>query len=280
MIFELKKNDYIKIKPLLRGLEDHPVINGVIQGNNVGKIFVDNLDEPTTSLVWAKMEMFYLIGNCENHNFTRQLESFIFNTIKPEALAIGDTDFNLEVYPYQDWIEKVPNLFSVSLKMGYRVPFIFEKDSFKHFFEKPFTLAEGYEIHLIDQNVIHMDRDRVIEEEILKFWESLDQFLNIGIGYCITNNDNVIGTCISVFVADKEYEIGINTYSTEHRGKGLATALAREFVRECLHNGYTPHWTTESFRMDSIAIAKKIGFKQLPNYKVFYLPFEGWVIEV
>jgi hypothetical protein len=276
MIYELNLYEYKLIKPLLNNLEYHPVINGVIDGNNLGRIFVDNATHPTVALVWAKMEMFFLIGNSHNEEFNVNIESYIINHIKPEALEIGDTDFNLEVFPFKDWEETIKSHFSVSFYEGQRVPFVFEKDRFLKDLNQPNRISNGYEIHRIDHRMIPIDTDKVLEQEILKFWESLDKFFQTGLGYCVTKGNVVIGSCISVFVSGKEYEIGINTYNTEHRGKGLATLMAREFIFECIENEWNPHWTTEDFRKDSIAIANKLGFKQLSNYQVFYIPFEMW----
>ncbi|MFD2443610.1 GNAT family N-acetyltransferase [Bacillus sp. CGMCC 1.16607] len=278
MIYELKPNEYKKIKPLLINLENHPVINGVIDGNNLGRIFVDHLDAPKTALVWAKMEMFFLIGDSKHGHFITKLESFIINHIKPEALAIGDTDFNLEAFPFHEWKDAIFRNFSVSFNEGQRVPFIFKKDRFLDYLGKSIFQPSDYSIRLIDHRVIENDNEKVIEKEILKFWESFDHFFQTGFGYCVTKGNEVIGSCISVFVTGNEYEIGINTYSTEHRGKGLATLMAREFICNCLEKGGIPHWTTEDFRKDSIAIANKLGFKQLPNYSMLYIPFKEWIL--
>ncbi|HTG68227.1 MAG TPA: hypothetical protein VL921_03130 [Candidatus Udaeobacter sp.] len=63
MIHELQTiESYKRIKPLLKGDSIPVVINGVIDGNNLGKVFVDDTESPTTAFVWAKNEMFYLIG--------------------------------------------------------------------------------------------------------------------------------------------------------------------------------------------------------------------------
>lgn len=280
MIVELAKKDYANIRPLLKNynLETHPVINGVIDGNNLGRIFVDDYEEAKSVLIWAKMEMFYLIGEADNETFNSNIELFIVNKIKPEALTIGDTDFNLEAYPVEKWEPILEKKFRIAFYNGYRVPFIFKENLFLNYANRPKEYHAGYELHPLNYEIISLDNEGIIQNEILKFWESLNQFYLKGIGYCVINNNQVIGTCISVFVASNEYEIGINTYSTQHRGKGLATRMAREFIQECLARGGTPHWTTEDFRKDSIAIAEKMGFIQQPHYKVNYIPFEKWTI--
>jgi RimJ/RimL family protein N-acetyltransferase len=280
MIIELAKKDYGNIRPLLKNynLETHPVINGVIDGNNSGKIFVDDYEEATSVLVWAKMEMFYLIGGADNETFNSSIESFIVKKVKPEALSIGDTDFNLETFPSEAWEPILEKNFHTVLYNGFRVPFIFNEGLFIKNQNKPNEFVAGYEVHPINREVMALDKEGIIQNEILKFWESLDLFYEKGIGYGVTYHNQVIGTCISVFVAKNEYEIGINTYSTQHRGKGIATRMARDFIKECLARGVTPHWTTEDFRKDSIAIAEKMGFIQQPHYKVHYIPFEEWVI--
>lgn len=281
-MIKLNVNEFNKLKPLLRSLdlEHHPVINGVVDRNNLGCIYVNNVKAPTAALIWAKNEMFYLVGDSGDEQVNLCLESFILNEIKPKALAIGDLDFNLELYPFMEWEITVKNYFVVSLFQGQRVPFHFNKECFFEYSQIPIEISYGYELHRITEQVVSLDKEKTIQNEILKFWESLEKFYQTGLGFCVMKDNVVIGTCISVFVSANEYEIGINTYGTEHRGKGLATLMAREFIGECLESGVNPHWTTEDFRKDSIAIAKKMGFKELPKYKVLFIPFEKWNLKI
>jgi GNAT superfamily N-acetyltransferase len=277
MIFELNRTSFKKVKPLITSLrlDDHPVINGVVNGNNLGCIYVDNIEEPETAFIWAQMEMFYLLGAHNNSAFNKCLEPLILENIKPVAMDIGD-DFNLEMYPLENWEQTLHQYLKVNLHKGKRVPFVFKKERFLEVLNNDYQLASGYKLMRIDNKVLEWDQKKVLQKEILKFWESTDKFIQLGLGYCVVKDNEVIGSCISVFVSESEFEIGINTYSTEHRGKGLATAMAREFIEECIKNGITPHWATEEFRRDSVAIAEKLGFVTLPLYSVYYIPFKDW----
>lgn len=172
----------------------------------------------------------------------------------------------------------VDRIFRNPLKRGVRVPFSFDKQSYlKKCSHEAIAVPSEYELKEIDSSVIARDTGHIIAAEIMKFWGSLDDFFEKGIGSCVFKHNVVIGTCISVFVSADEYEIGINTYAAEHRGKGLATAMAAAFINKCLSLGGTPHWTTEYFRKDSIAIANQLCFKQLLNYPVYYLAFEDFI---
>ncbi|WP_342540796.1 GNAT family N-acetyltransferase [Heyndrickxia sp. FSL K6-6286] len=273
MIYELQIENYQLIKPLLAEYPVNPVIGGVIEGNNLGRIFVDHPQNPSSALVWAKNEMFYLIGNSDNELFNSSLESLIFCQIKPEALAIGDDCFNLELYPFSKWERIIPRIFTHSLSIGERVPFEFDYDRYISRELDKKVLPDGYQCQIITEELIKIDINHVMKKEILKFWDSVDSFFNKGIGVVITKEREIIGTCLSVFVSGSDFEIGINVYQTEHRGKGLATYMAERFLEICLEKGGRPHWTTENFRSDSIAIANKLGFRQLPNYRMFFLPF-------
>jgi len=273
MLFELK-SDYKLVKALLNDQEANPVINGVIEGNNLGEIYVDSIKSPTTALVWAKNEMFYLIGNANNNNFMVEIESFILNNIKPRAIQIGEDCFNLEIYPSNESFSSINKIFNNKLRTGERVPFIFDENLFlERFSDNVSNVPPGYEVEEINTTIIELDTSNIIRNEIMKFWDSVEKFLEKGIGFCVVYDNKVISTCISAFVSNNEYEIGINTYSHKHRGKGLASAMAIAFIYKCLEIGGIPHWTTEDFRKDSITIAKKVGFIQLPNYQVYYLPF-------
>ncbi|WP_062237659.1 GNAT family N-acetyltransferase [Fictibacillus sp. FJAT-27399] len=272
MIYELPLKRYDKVRKLIKEQNDHPVIQGVISGINRGKIFVDDVESPSTALIWAVNEMFYLGGDHTNHTFNSFLQPFIIERIKPDALELGENDFNLEVYPPQGWQEVISSLFPAGLKIGERVPFKFNRE---HFLSSKLNNAipEEYIVSRITQDFLLKDPLQTINKEIKKFWVSEESFLEHGLGWCAMHKSKVIGTCISVLACGGDVEIGINVYETEHRGRGLATRMARGFINDCLKSGRKPHWTTETFRHDSIAIAEKLGFERLPNYQVYFLPF-------
>ncbi|MEH7384651.1 GNAT family N-acetyltransferase [Bacillus sp. JJ1521] len=278
MIAKLEKIYFEKVKPLLHGLENHPVINGVIDGNNPGEIYVDNLIDPKTAFIWAKNEMFYLCGKVDNEKFNLALEEYIATVVRLEALPEEDT-LNLEIYPNHDWNGSIESIFMrVPLLKGERVPFVFHREWFNPDDTK--GIPKGYEMKPINRELMDWDEVHIVRNEVIKFWgESLESFFQKGFGYAVVQGSTVIGTCLSVFVSKNEYEIGINTYEPSHRGKGLATAMASAFIKECLSRGGNPHWTTESFRKDSIVIAKKIGFEELKNYPVYYLPFDEFILK-
>lgn len=273
-MYELQRNEYSKIRHLIKDIPTNPVINGVIDGHNRGRIYVDEHQIPSAAMLWAKNEMFYLIGNPNNKAFNSSVEKLIINKIKTEAISIGDDCFNLELYPYKGWEPMINFIFTNKLCIGERVPFEFDYNEYvRKTVDLNLTVPEHYQIEKIDRKLIKMDGEGIIEQEVLKFWETIDTFLEKGIGTAVINEGKIIGTCLSVFVSGTDFEIGINTYQTEHRGKGLATAMANRFIQICIERGGTPYWKTENFRKDSIAIANKLGFRQLNNYYVFYLPF-------
>lgn len=275
MIYELQRSEGCRlIRHLLEGCEHAVVIYGVLEGNNLGKVYVDDPKAPAAAFIWAQNEMFYLIGG-PSEAFFSQLERFIIERIKPKAIGIGEDYFNLELITEEPSDALVERIFRNRLSRGERVPFSFQMEAFLALEAWP-VLPGEYELLSVDRDAMKRDDLNKIEQEILKFWDTTEAFLVKGIGFCIFKENEVIGTCLSVFVSGREYEIGINTYETLHRGKGLATAMAAAFIHQCIQKGGTPHWTTESFRKDSIAIAGKLGFIQLPNYPVYFLAFEDF----
>jgi GNAT superfamily N-acetyltransferase len=68
-----------------------------------------------------------------------------------------------------------------------------------------------------------------------------------------------------VFVARDAYELDLAT-APEHRGRGLATAVAAACISECLTRRATPHWQCEEANPASMAVAEKVGFGQPARY--------------
>ncbi|WP_419880639.1 GNAT family N-acetyltransferase [Peribacillus sp. B-H-3] len=270
MIYQINnKIAYKSIEPLLKFTGTNPVIQGVMEGSNPGRIYVDDLRKPEAALVWAINEMFFLIGEANIPHFNNYLKHLFLNEIKPEAMEIREEMINLETYPHEQWECAVMEIFSKKIGIGQRVPFLFDEAAFRK--QPPIEIPDGYKIKTINRDVLLEDKDHVIFREISKFWPSATDFFSQGIGVCSIKDQSVVGTCISAFASRQDHEIGINT-SAAHRSKGLGKAMAKEFISICLKRGIIPHWTTEDFRKDSIAIAKRAGFTQLPSYPVYFLP--------
>ncbi|OPG99707.1 hypothetical protein B2I21_01575 [Chryseobacterium mucoviscidosis] len=268
-----------QLKPNISGTNGHVVVGGVLAGLQCGRVYADQIDAPKSALIWAKNEMFYLIGRSDNEQFNSLVREVLVQELFPEALVAGEDMLNLEVYPDpgSDWAPVLHHMFNGRLREGVRVPFQFNLAKYEQWREHSSSslfVTPGYELQVIDQAVLVEDKRGIIEHEILKFWHSVEDFFRYGAGTCTVYKGQVVGTCISVFVSGIHHETGINTYDPIHRGKGLASAMASTYVQLVLERNCVPHWTTEDFRHDSIAIAGKLGFDQGRPYPVYYMPIQ------
>lgn len=277
------------LAPFILGTNGHVVMGGVLAGLQCGRVYADQLHAPKSALIWAKNEMFYLIGRSDNERFNSLVRQVLVKELLPKALDAGEDMLNLEVYPEQssEWSTVLHHMFDGRLQEGQRVPFQFNLAKYEKWLESSpglgygssfssssssLSILTGYALQVIDRAVMVEDKSRIIEHELLKFWHSVDDFIRYGVGTCVVYEGKVIGTCISVFVSGIHHETGIHIYDLVHRGKGLATALASAYVRLVLEQGCVPHWTTEDFRQDSIVIAGKLGFEQGRTYPAYYMP--------
>lgn len=275
------------LAPFILGTNGYVVMGGVLAGLQCGRVYADQLHAPKSALIWAKNEMFYLIGRSDNEQFNSLVRQVLVQELLPEALDVGEDMLNLEIYPEpgSDWSPVLHHMFDGRLREGMRVPFQFNLAKYRKWMESSsspnlsygsnsssLSIFPGYVLQVIDLAVMIEDKSRIIEHEILKFWHSVDDFIRYGVGICAMHEGQVVGTCISVFVSGIHHETGIHTYDPIHRGKGLATAMASAYVQLVLEQGCVPHWTTEDFRQDSIVIAGKLGFEQGSTYPAYYMP--------
>lgn len=247
----------------------HPIIGGVLSGLQIGMAYVDNHVNAKLLVVYAVHEMIYLIGEIGDHDFEKWFQAVLL----PIAREYREEDINIETYPQKDEAEMKSIFQTIPIKQGTRVAFNFSKEEYVSSNNK-FNLPKEYKVAFIDRDILLKDHDDLLTAEILKFWHSTDLFLERGLGVAAYYKDKVIGACLSVYQHNGIKEIGINTYDTAHRGKGIASATADLFIEECLKRGDMPNWTTELFRKDSIAIARKLGFVNERNYHSYYFLLE------
>ncbi len=268
MISELKKFEFYKCKDLLYE-QGQLEAKAIIEGVNPGRVFVDDIDHPTSGLIWlGNNDGFIFIGDEKNEGFNNELNNFIDNIIIPEAIKVGLTWFE-GIGNHRKWnttIEKV--LKSRKLGSWNQRVYTLQKGDYKC--NSELAIEQGYKVvkiceTLFENNDYSIKNIEFLHSQILEFWSSSETFFSVGIGYCMIYKDEIVSICFSGFVVGNVHAVAIETIEG-HRGKKLAQKIAKSFVTDCLNNNIVPYWDCMESNKPSIAVAENIGFKNVFNY--------------
>lgn len=128
-------------------------------------------------------------------------------------------------------------------------------------------LHPAYPIQRIDAKTIMMSTEfpQVYYEE---YWGSVAQFLAHGSGFCMMDEEQIVGEATAIFQSTTAAEVDIFTHP-DYRGKGIAKQLAMAFIDHCLAQNITPHWDCDVRNTASIVLAEKIGFTTRKPYAIY-----------
>lgn len=266
MISELKKSDFYKCKDLLYE-QGQIEARAVVEGGKPGRVFVDDVNSPTSGLIWlGNNDGFIFIGNESNEGYNSQLDQFIDSVIVPEARKVGLTWFE-GIGNHSKWDETIKKVFKDrNLGSWNQRVYTLRKEDYKGTYE--LTSEEEYKIVKMSEALSDnsIKNSEFLYSKIEEFWPSSEAFLNEGVGYCVVYENEIVSVCFSGFVVDNVHCIDIETLK-EHQGKKLAQKVACTFVEDCLTNNLVPYWDCMESNKPSIAVAEKIGFRNVFNYK-------------
>ncbi|MEO4052934.1 GNAT family N-acetyltransferase [Solibacillus sp. CAU 1738] len=275
MIVKLPKENYYKINKLLVSPQEkiENVLNAVISGMNQGVVYVDQIEEPRTAIVYAVGLGYYLLGDPENESFNSHLGNLISTQLKQESQDLcGGTWFIANIFneTWKKALEKVID--ERKYYVGYNVYYELDTRRFNNSLEQPrHILDEDLAIVKITKELINADED--LREELTEYWSSAESFIQCGLGYAVLKNDKVISTCYSCCVNGDRHEIYIATFDQNVQNRGLATILGQQYIKECLEKGYSVHWTTDESNEPSKRVADKLGFDYLHRLMSFEFAF-------
>jgi GNAT superfamily N-acetyltransferase len=98
-------------------------------------------------------------------------------------------------------------------------------------------------------------------------FESVQDFIERGIGFTILDGSRVMGVAYSSLVCSTGLEISIYIEAA-YRQKGLATALGSRLLLESLERGLRPNW--DAANPESCLLAKKLGYTFVEAYHAYY----------
>lgn len=271
MIFELKKNNYYKVKDMFNELEYNLSMYATINNLNPGRIFVDDENNPTTAVV-ISVEGIYLGGNPKNDNFFKELNKKLKKEGFKNVTKSENVDY-LIFYPSAEWENKVKLML----------------DSYNPMKDKRRYLQleiDKYEIKKVSSNVKKVDEVLLqsnnlqgledIKENIIECYESFDNFYKNGFGFIYVLKDKIVSWCLSDCIVEDRAEVGVET-EEEYRRNGYCTQVVLAALNYCKNNNIKiVGWHCWDDNVGSYKLAESVGFTKRKDISVFF----GWYNQI
>lgn len=273
VIYELKSSEFDRCKPLVHE-NAHLEVQAVVEGNNPGRIFVDDPAEPHSGLIWqGNLDGFIFIGEPNHETFNQEINEFMDQVIIPEAKKLGLEWFE-GLGHHKNWNQTIEKIFSGrKLDSSNQHVFTLSKEQYRRNNEP--EISAEYTVKKLTRDMLASSTYQNQEQwanVILNYWTSLDDFFAKGIAYCAVHREQIVSLCYSGFVAGQRHGIGIETLK-EHRGQKLAQKIAHVYVQDCLAHHLIPYWDCMEVNVPSNAVAKNLGFTLDFTYQVYEFPF-------
>ncbi|WP_449354150.1 GNAT family N-acetyltransferase [Virgibacillus natechei] len=252
MIYKADLNVRKKLFPMFDRMED-TIILSCLQGH-MGSAWVDDLERPTIAQILVGDFVFYT-GNPH----AKEAEALLHH-LPVNILAIVNTD---------EWKKRIETIHEGSIKKIQRYSFKKNVDDLdrKHLEKFLTRLPEGYELKRIDASLAREASLHEISKDFTGQFDSIDDYLNRGLGYAVVYDGKVACGASSYSIYDKGIEIEIGTHPN-HRRKGLATVAAAALILECLDRGLYPSW--DAANPESAELAQKLGYVLDGAYDTYY----------
>ena len=246
----------------------------VVEKHLSGIIYVDNVNEPRTSLIAHPYGMLLLMGDSNNIEFNDRFKSYAFNTAKIRAKH----EWLITSSP--EWDNVLTDLFGDSLikaseNSGKEASGKIELNGRQNFSFNVQKYAQ-FEKRTIPEHDLIVKTDAVLFEQMTgsvipqKFWDNAKDFEASGSGYTLLHNGEIAATAFSAFVHENRLEIGIETVE-KYRGNGYAELVCCKLIDECLESGFLPVWSCRSENTASVQLARKLGFETTLSFPFYRL---------
>ncbi|MFX0208328.1 MAG: GNAT family N-acetyltransferase [Candidatus Hodarchaeota archaeon] len=220
----------------------------------LGKLFVDNPDNPSVSL-FTIPGIHILSGNPVSSNIDNIL------ALIPLKQTIVIPNQNL-------WIPHLKNFFGIRLGSFNRYAVSASTVSLEHIRNLKQELPDQYYLQKVDIEVLNQIKNSIGYYVHLLFGDP-EHFMVSGIGYCIKNDYTIISMASSLVPFRTSLEIQVDTVnSPKYRRKGFATRVTVELIEYCLENGIEPHWDADTEISRDFAL--KLGYTNPQPYKCYY----------
>jgi len=262
-MYELNKDQFTLVLPLMDEIRNKSVYSlSVIEQIQKGRIFVNNLCNPTTFFLTSSGGFYCLAGKENDVQFNKSIVRFMNDQKNHNgffALGIFTDEWDIELNKYT-----INN--SKKIQRSY---YRFNQEKFIDTYKDvSMKIHVGYEYITLNEKISDDYRKRFYPYYKL-VWDSNRHLCDFGVGHFLTCKNDLISVCTSPYIGGNFAEIDIITIESYKR-KGLATFLGIEFIKECLNKQLTPNWCCHSDNIESNNLANKLCFEKIDERPMYW----------
>lgn len=257
MIYQLEQSDFYKIEVLIKNSYHELSIKAVINGTSPGKIFVDNLEKPLSTLI-ITTECKVVAGKADNK---------LFNIGVKEKLGFFDT----LTCDNEEWENNIHEIHkNIALRKYIRR--YYELDELK-FVDFNRNMDSQYTLEYVNvgnlNNLDFENSDKI--RDWIKFVD-ISTFKDYCLGAYVRIDKKIVSMSLVDCIVDDRIEIGVKT-EKEYKKRGLGSLATAATVSSCISKGINKiGWHCVDTNIGSIKTAEKVGFKLIKKYSS-YTPF-------
>jgi RimJ/RimL family protein N-acetyltransferase len=271
MLHELAPREFQRAGPLFRGFDYSLSIHAAMEGNNPGRIFVNDPDHPRTALALT-VEGYLLAGDhCSPQTNDALARLFRERILTGEVYVNGDHSISLAVHP-DGWEARLPALIPThEIEKLDRFHYLCRQVTFDWAAHVP----AGYTVRRLDRALLddprihfpHAVRDWIDIEAV---WWTVDKMLAKAVSTVVLHDNQVVAWCTPDCVAGDRIDVGIITHPA-HRRRGLAAVAVGATVDHCLRHGFgAVGWHCNADNVGSWKTAEVVGFERNREYAYYY----------
>lgn len=253
MIYEANADVRKNLVPMFKSI-DSTIVLSYLQGH-MGTAYVDDLENPTVAQIVVGIFVFYA-GDP--------------NSKVAEELLYNLPNFTLVIVDSDDWKSRIESVHSSRIEKFQRYRFEKKPEHLDrtHIQNLLSSLPEGYEIKKVDKDIASGASFNELSEDFVSQFDSVDDFINRGVGYAVLHEGKVVSAATSFSIFDNGIEIEIATHP-QYKRKGLATITASALILDCLDSGQYPSW--DGANSESVELAKKLGYIFEESYDTYFI---------
>ena len=230
------------------------VLLSYLQGH-MGTAWVNNLENPTVAQITVGIFTFYA-GDPN----VKETEELLRNI--PERILV--------IVNSEEWKKRLETFYERKIDKFLRYKFkrnskVFNRPKLQSFVS---TLPKGYELRRIDEHIANNPTLHNLSEDFIGQFQSVEDYINRGVGYSILYNGEVVCGASSYSIYDDGIEIEVAT-DHNHRRKGLATVVCAALILDCLEKGIYPNW--DAANTTSAKLAEKLGYDFDKAYDTYFV---------